>query len=145
MTAEDLQRAFAGVQTMMNRMQPTPPLEALFDSTEVQALLEDESARAELLRLLPEERQDVSELHHTVTSPQIKQAMHALSQALVSDNFNSVMANFGLDQADGAAQLQLGDPIGAFLAALQAKADRAKSKDKDKDKDSSKAEDEFYD
>ena len=40
-------------------------------------------------------------------------------------------ANFGLNPADGMTQLNRGDAIGAFLNALQAKADREKPESTD--------------
>ena len=71
--------------------------------------------------------------------PSSNSPLGALSAALQSENFNTVFANFGLDPRDGAAALNLGDGIGAFLQAVQARADRGKSQDGDK-----MEEDDFY-
>ncbi len=51
--------------------------------------------------------------------------MSSLSSALSTENYGSVMANFGLDPAAGAAALARGDNVAAFLAAVQAQADAA--------------------
>ena len=64
---------------------------------------------------------------NTLRAPQLSAAMRSLSSALMSEgNFNSIFANFGLNPTDGMAQLTQGNGIGAFLDALQAKADREK-------------------
>jgi len=129
-TEQDLQRAFQGMQSMMSRMQRTRPLEALFDSQEYNALLEDEQVCEELMQFLPDGLQNKQELVESGVSPHVRQAMHALSQALVTNNFDTVMANFGLEMSDCMDYLQRGDGIGAFLRALQAKADKEKREKK---------------
>lgn len=74
-----------------------------------------------MLSLLPEGRQTEEELRITCSSPQLAQAMRELSNALTSDGegFNSILASFGLNPADGAEAINRGDAVGAFLAALQ--------------------------
>jgi hypothetical protein len=42
-------------------------------------------------------------------SPQLQQAMDSLTGALQSENFNGIMASFGLNPADGAEDLARGD------------------------------------
>ncbi|GBG24864.1 Proteasomal ubiquitin receptor ADRM1-like [Hondaea fermentalgiana] len=121
-TAEDLQRALAGVSGAMQQ-QRTPPLNEIYRASELLPMLEDPAIRDELMQFLPEDRQTDQELRYSLSSPQVRQAFAMLSHALQSDNFNSVMTNFGLDPMAGAAELQRGDGIGAFLRALQAKAD----------------------
>ena len=64
-------------------------------------------------------------------SPQLRQALGALSAALQSDNYNSVLGNFGLDPAAGSEQMMRGDFISAFLDAVQA-ANPAPAADDDK-------------
>jgi len=110
-----------------------PSLDEVFSAQVLQPLLGDAEVQRVLLRHLPEGRQTVPELYHVITSPQIRQALVALSQALQSDNFNTVMTNFQLDPMDGAQQLQQGDGIAAFLAALQAQVDKEKNNEEGED------------
>lgn len=144
LTAEDVQRALAGVGPAgqagqaAQRQRPLSLLQ-IIKADDVLPLLEDEQVREELVALLPEGLQTEEELKSTLRSPQFKQSLGALSAALQSENFNTVFANFGLDPRDGAAALNLGDGIGAFLQAVQARADRGKSQDGDK-----MEEDDFY-
>jgi len=84
----------------------------------------DEDVINTLVSLLPEGRQNMEELRLTFRSPQLRQTLVQLSKALNSENINMVIANFGLDARAGAHLLQIGDGIGAFLAALEAEAER---------------------
>jgi len=97
--------------------------------SEIKELLQDSKIRDSLLEHLPSDQRSVQELNDVVSSPQLRQAFGVLSHALQSDEFNVVMANFGLDPNDGAEFLQRGDGIGAFLAALQAQTDKDKDED----------------
>jgi hypothetical protein len=45
-------------------------------------------------------------------SPQLAQALDSLTEALQSDNYAGIFANFGLNPADGATDLQSGDGAG---------------------------------
>jgi len=80
-----------------------------------------EEIRAALLPLLPEGLQTEEELAATLRSPQLRQALGSLSGALQSDNYNSVLGNFGLDPAAGSEHMMRGDSISAFLEAVQAR------------------------
>ena len=81
----------------------------------------------ELREYLPPTRQSKDDVISTISTPQYQAALRSLSSALMSAaNFNSIFANFGLNPTDGMTQLNRGDAIGAFLNALQAKADREK-------------------
>jgi hypothetical protein len=51
------------------------------------------------------------------------QALTSLTGALNSDNYGTVLANFGLSPGAGAEFLARGDNVAAFLAAIQAEAD----------------------
>ncbi|EEY68626.1 proteasomal ubiquitin receptor ADRM1-like protein [Phytophthora infestans T30-4] len=57
-------------------------------------------------------------------SPQLRQSIGSLVNALQTGNFNAVMANFGLDPSAGASKLAFGDGVGALLAAIQAWTDQ---------------------
>lgn len=60
-------------------------------------------------------------------SPQLRAALASLGGALQTDNINSVFANFGLNPADGSEEMARGDGPGAFLAAIQARADSTRA------------------
>jgi hypothetical protein len=68
-------------------------------------VLEDPEVRQNLLQLLPEGQQSEQFLETNLRSPQFQQALDALGGALSSENFNSVMANLGIDPAPGATWL----------------------------------------
>jgi hypothetical protein len=113
LTNADLMRAMAGLQ--MPALSPrSPPLQEVVTSDAVVAseVLADPTVQAALLPTLPEGHQTT-------------EAMSSLSSALSTENYGSVIANFGLDAAAGAAALARGDNVGAFLAAVQAQADAA--------------------
>ena len=141
LTTEDVQRALAGVGQPGQRQRPLSLLQ-IIKADDVLPLLQDQQVLQELIPLLPEGLQTKEELEKTLRSPQFKQSLAALSAALQSENFNTVFANFGLDPRDGATSLNSGDGIGAFLQAVQARADRAKNQgNQDGDK---MEEDDFY-
>ena len=79
--------------------------------------------REALLPLLPDGQRSEADLRDLIRSPQLQQSMRSLTGALQTENLNAVMANTGLDPAHGAAALQEGDGVLAFLMALQARAD----------------------
>lgn len=58
-----------------------------------------------------------------ISSPQLRQALDSLTGALNTENFNSIFANFGLDPAAGADEAARGDSTGAFVRAVQQRAD----------------------
>ncbi len=82
-----------------------------------------------LLPHLPEGQQTAADLRSTLLSPQFQQALGSLSGALQTENFNTVFANFNLDPADGQEAVVRGDGVGAFVAALQAAAERKRSRE----------------
>ena len=87
-------------------------------------MLSDPNIMSELLPFLPEGQQTEEELRQTISCPQMQQSLRSLTGALLSDNYNAVLANFGLNPADGTDALVQGDPVRAFLLALQAQSDR---------------------
>ena len=80
------------------------------------------------------------ELEATLRSPQLRQALGSLSAALQSDNYNSVLGNFGLDPAAGSEQMMRGDSVSAFLDAVQARHPAENPADNDDDDDANKDE-----
>uniref|UniRef100_K3XBB6 Uncharacterized protein n=1 Tax=Globisporangium ultimum (strain ATCC 200006 / CBS 805.95 / DAOM BR144) TaxID=431595 RepID=K3XBB6_GLOUD len=121
-TAADLQRAMASIQSL------TAPksikLSKLLSAENLASLLSDENAVQTLIAHLPEGAQNAYELQATLHSPQLRQSIASLMQALQTGNYNAVLTNFGLDPAAGAAKLAYGDVVGAFLAAIQHWADQ---------------------
>ena len=129
LTSEDLQRAMMGLLSdgalsggapSSDRMQV--PLQEVVTPEVVSSsgILDDPVIVNELIPLLAEGQQSVENIEATLHSPQLRSAFASLTAALQSDNFNSVLANFGLDPAHGAEHLARGDTIGAFLASLYA-------------------------
>lgn len=118
-TEEDLIRALEG-PTM------TPNLARVITSDVLQEMIDesDEETKQALLALLPEGRQTMEELRLTIRSPQLRQTLVQLSRALNSENIGIVLASFGLDASAGMQLLQIGDGIGAFLAALDDQVER---------------------
>ena len=112
-------------------MGPRPtivPLNSVVSSDSFEEILSDPTVVQGLLPFLPEGQQNEEELRQTISCPQMQQSLRSLTGALLFDNYNAVLANFGLNPADGVRHWQ-GDPIRAFLLALQAQADRERSGD----------------
>lgn len=65
----------------------------------------------------------MAELRATLRSPQLRQSIESLVNALQTGNYNTVMASFELDPTAGADKLAVGDGVGALLSAIQAWAD----------------------
>ena len=122
LSANDIQQVISGLAGAMRRKR-SPSIAEILSPEDITPLLDDPEIQQVLMGLLPEERRTVQELRSVVHSPQMQRAMHVLSSALQSDNFNTIMANFNLDTKAGADALAAGDGIGAFLQALQVDAD----------------------
>ena len=64
-------------------------------------------------------------LEENLRSPQVRQCLASLTAALAEgDDFNSILANFRLDPADGASALEAGNPIQAFLDCILRQVER---------------------
>ena len=101
--------------------EPATPLNFIANSDDVTPIVsQNESMQQALLQHLPPSLQNSEELINTLRSPQLQQALSALTGALQTDNLNAVFANFGLDPADGASALQRGNGVQAMLDAIQA-------------------------
>ena len=124
-SAQSLAAAFASMQqsAAMQAREPPFQLSDLVNHSNLAELIEgNEEMQQALIPMLPEGLQNREELFATLRSPQLRQALGALSSALYSDNYNTVMANFGLDPSAGQAAFMSGDSISAFLDAVQASA-----------------------
>lgn len=157
LTLADLQGAMAGLAThspttantnMTGNPQlhhPTPPLTELAtsDAVEESGILEDKDVVARLMEYLPEGQRTEEMLRENLRSPQVQQALHSLTMALVGDSsddgeggsmesYHSIIANFQLDAEDGAAAMASGNPIQAFLDCLLANMEKKKKDDEEK-------------
>jgi hypothetical protein len=111
-------------QMLASRAERSAPLSHIINADDALAVATaSDSVAAGLAAELPEGQQDPSHLEAAIRSPQLAQALRSLTGALSTDNFETIFANFGLDPAAGADLMARGDAVGAFLAALQAKAD----------------------
>jgi len=100
------------------------PLSDVVTNDDVAPLLSSPEIIEALLPLLPEGQQTEAELRATIRTPQFRATLRTLTAALMSDNVNSIFANFGLNAADGGDAMAQGNPILAFLQALQSQVDR---------------------
>jgi len=137
LTLADLQGAMAGLAThspVVQQQMPTPPLNELAttDAVDESGILDNPDTVARLMEFLPESQRTDEMLRENLRSPQVQQALQTLTQALVGDSddgssdYHSIMANFQLDAADGAAAMNSGNPIQAFLDCLVKKVEREK-------------------
>ena len=132
-------QAFAMAQQQQQQQQQgrafprIAPLSEVLTADEVDRLLEDPEVRNRLLQHLPEEARSEDELRRTARTPQFRSALRTLTGALVSSNYNTIIANFGLDPSAGAEALARGDPVRAFLLALQAQTRAQESEAASKD------------
>lgn len=120
----------AAQQPFRQRVPATPALSDIITGEDIvrSGILDDPAVRAELMQHLPESQRTDEHLRRTVRSAQLQQSLGSLTAALRNpDNFQSVMSNFQLNPADGNDQIVRGDGVGAFLAALQAVADRQRN------------------
>lgn len=120
LTLADLQGAMASLATASpGSSPPGPPLSELASSDIIDesGILDDPEATARLVALLPEGQRTNEALRENLRSPQVVQCLQRLTAALADDasSFNSIIANFQLDPADGAGALARGNPIEAFL------------------------------
>lgn len=134
LTLADLQGAMAGLATSTppgtaaaSPVPVGPPLSELASppSVEASGILDDPAVRSRLLELLPEGQRTSAMLEENLRSPQVRQCLASLTAALAEgDDFNSILANFRLDPADGASALEAGNPIQAFLDCILRQVER---------------------
>jgi len=127
LTLSDLQGAMAGLATASPPGATTaasagPPLSELAsaDIIDESGILDDKDVVERLTKLLPEGQQTEAMLRENIRSPQVAQSLQRLTAALADDagSFNSIIANFQLDPADGMSAMSAGNPIEAFLNCL---------------------------
>jgi len=128
LTLEDLQRAMMGSsphQQQQQQQQPALELQNIITREGVMAsgILDDPQVLARLIAQLPEEQRSVEHLQEAIRSPQLVDAMRALTRALHSDSFHSIMANIGVNPDPGLPDLMRNDAVAAFITSLQAAAD----------------------
>ena len=112
-------------QGMLPPAQVSTPVESILSPEEIVPLVQaDESLRNSLLQHLPQGQQDVASLVEILRSPQLRQAISSLTQALEGGQ-GSILLNLGLRQ-DGQQANQGEGAVGALIAALIAEAERRK-------------------
>ena len=138
-SADLLQAALMAAMGNMQPREPDVPLNAILRGADLEAFAKENKDDEDLIRHLPEGLQTAEELVETTTSPQFAQAVGRLSGALQSDNYNAVMANFGLDPTAGSEALARGQNVSAFLDSIHAsegkeEEDEATSKEEEEEK-----------
>ena len=63
------------------------------------------SVREALIGTLPEGQQTADSIETTLRSPQLRQALGALSEGLQGESYSTVLSNFGISQTAGTDQL----------------------------------------
>jgi hypothetical protein len=140
LTLADLQGAMQGLSATPSTSSG-PPLQEVVTPEAITTLLEDEAVCNRLLELLPEEQRSMEHLEDNLRSPQIQQTLRSLTAALQPDDagsmegYNSVLANFQLNPADGEEALRSGNPIQAFLDCVLASVQKEEEKEEEESKD----------
>ncbi len=125
-----MEATHAAGEQAANGPQPVELQEVLTaDGVLASGLLDDNTICQQLINQLPEGQQTRADLEAALRSPQLADSMRALSSALQSENYNAVMANFGLDPQAGMAALMRGDAVEAFISAVQNMADNTPATD----------------
>jgi len=129
LTLADLRGAMASLGAP--REPVGPPLVDLATSENISAsgILDDPAVRRRLTEALPEGQRGDAELEEHLRSPQVRQALRTLTSLVAGDSFNSVIANFQLNAADGASAMAAGNPIRAFLDCVVASVNNEKDKE----------------
>lgn len=124
LTSEQLARTLAAMNGPTSRPQ-NPALQDILAADAVLAtgLLEDTQALEAVAQTLPEGQQTTEHVVRTLRSPQLRQAMSALSEGINGETYGTVLANFGVDPGPGTDLLLQGNAVGAFVAAVQAAED----------------------
>lgn len=86
-----------GNQGLQEARSPPIPLEAVLTTDVVTSLLTDEAATAEMIPLLPDGQTNQADLREALTSPQFRQSLHSLTQAIHSDQLPVLLASLGLN------------------------------------------------
>jgi len=130
LTLADLQNAMGGVQTQQDSTHPAG-LHDVVTPGAISSLLANEEVRHRLLQELPEEQRSSEYLESCLRSPQVQQTLRSLTSALLPDDngsmdgYQSVLANFQLDAAEGQKALSEGkSPIQAFLDCVLASVEK---------------------
>jgi hypothetical protein len=135
LTLADLQGAMSSLQ-QQQEANTHVGLQEIVTTDAIVSLMQNEDVRQRLLQELPEEQRSEEFLEENLRSPQVQQTLRSLTMALMPDDngsmdgYNSVLANFQLDPADGQAALNAGkSPIQAFLDCVLASVQKEQKKD----------------
>jgi len=134
LTLADLRGAMAGLSAAPSQEAVGPALHDLVtaESATEAGVLNDPAVRERLTAALPEGQRGDNDLEENLRSPQVRQALRTLTGLVAGDSFNSVIANFQLDERDGAEAMAAGNPIRAFLDCVVASVKREKEEEEGK-------------
>jgi hypothetical protein len=118
-SADLLQAALMAAMGNMQPREPDVPLNAILRGSDLEDFAKENGDDEDLTRHLPDGLQNAEELVETMASPQFSQSVGRLSAALQGDNYNAVMANFGLNASAGSDALARGQNVSAFLDSIQ--------------------------
>lgn len=132
LTLADLQGAMASISTGTSASSPGPLLNDVLTTQAIDSLLENEDVVQRLLPLLPPEQQTPELLRTNLLSPQLRNTVSSLTQALLPDDtgdlsgYASVIANFQLEAEAGQEELTRGNSLAAFLECIVAAVEKEK-------------------
>jgi len=134
LTLADLRGAMAGLSATPSQEAVGPALHDLItvESVTEAGVLDDPAVRERLTAVLPEGQRGDNDLEDNLRSPQVRQALRTLTGLVAGDSFNSLIANFQLDEKDGEIALAAGNPIRAFLDCVVASVKREKESEEAK-------------
>ena len=137
-SADLLQAALMAAMGNMQPQEPDVPLNAILRGPDLEQFARENGDDEDLIGHLPEGLQNAQELIDTVTSPQFAQSVGRLSGALQSDNYNAVMANFGIDGSGGSEALARGQNVSALLDSIQQSEGKEEEEEEEGDEEGEK-------
>jgi hypothetical protein len=100
------------------RQRPVP-LEAVLTTEVLTSLLADETACKEMADLLPPGQQSPEDLREALVSPQLRQHLHSLTQAIHSDQLPVLFSSLGLDPSSIATAAPGSDALELLCRAME--------------------------
>lgn len=126
LTNSDFQRAMSGIIPSRTTTNNAVTLQDILSHESVMSsgILSDPQVRQSLIQHLPPTQQRDDYLDDNLRSPQFRQAVGALDQALHSTPFNAVASNLGIDPTPGIDSLARNNVVEALVTCLQAEANQ---------------------
>lgn len=110
---------FLDMQGAQGERSPPIPLTAVLTQEVLTELLTDDAAVADLIPHLPESHKSPEGLREVLTSPQLRQSLGALTQAVHSDQLPLLMTSMGLDPGAVAAAATGTDAMEVLCRAME--------------------------